>query len=237
MSDNRSGATTILLICREGKSRQLYQTKLDFPGVLLVCVQTLAQFFRREVYCPLQGILVDMPTYMRCGEEEKLLLTDLVGLFPALRLRCNEESGEIRTLPFGTAFPGNTTLTDFVQKNCTTFAQRKIRTSERSLQNLPAVLNISFQVEDISGSRSMTTNISPGGCFLVRFEPCIVGEQGWLTLPELKDNSYIKVEVCWTRAWGECHSFPGMGIRFIDLTESQKAELSTFGGRSLMLED
>src|SRR5512140_622360 len=105
MSGNGSGVTNILLICREGKSRQLYQAELDFPGVLLVCVQTLMQFFRREVYCPLNGILVDMPTYMQGSEEEKRLLTDLAGLFPALRIKCHESSGEIRTLPFGAAYP------------------------------------------------------------------------------------------------------------------------------------
>lgn len=237
MSDNRSGATTILLICREGKSRQVYQAELHFPGVLLVCVQTLMQFFRREVYCPLNGILVDMPTYMRSNEEEKRLLTDLVGLFPALRLKCNESSGEIRTLPFGTAYPGNTPPAVFVQKYCTTFVKRKIRTCERSLQNLPALLNMSLPLENVSGERTVTANISRGGCFLIGFEPWIVGDQGWLTLPELKDNAPIPVEVCWTRSWGEFRSLPGMGVRFIDLSESQKAELSCLGGQNLMPED
>jgi hypothetical protein len=237
MSDNRNGVTVILLICREGKSRQRYQAELDFPGVLLVCVQTLMQFFRCEVYCPLNGILVDMPTYMRGSEEEKLLLTDLVGLFPALRIKCNESSGEIRTLPFGTVYPGNTKLAVFVQQYCTAFAQRKMRSGERTQQNLQALLNRSLPVDNISGERSVTANISSVGCFLVSFEPWIVGDRGWLTLPELKDNVPIPVEVRFIRLWGECRSLPGMGIRFIDFTEAQKAELSCLGGQSFMLED
>ena len=75
------------------------------------------------------------------------------------------------------------------------------------------------------------------GCFLVSFEPWIVGDRGWLTLPELKDNVPIPVEVRFIRLWGEYRSLPGMGIRFIDFTEAQKAELSSLGGQSFMLED
>lgn len=237
MSDNRSEVATILLICRKGKSRQLYQAELDIPGVLLVYVQTLMQFFRREVYCPLNGILVDMPTYMQSSEEEKRLLTDLVGLFPALRIRCHESSGEIRTLPFGAAYPANTSPAVFVQKYCSSFVQRKIRTSERSQLNLPVLLHMSDQGETISGARSVTANVSREGCFLISFEPLSVGDRGWLTIPELKDTSPIPVEVRWIRLWGEYRSLPGMGVRFIDLTESQKAELNSLGGQSLMQED
>jgi hypothetical protein len=234
MNDTQSGVTSILLICREGKSRQGYQAELDLPGVLLVCVQSLMQFFRREVYCPLNGILVDMPTYLRSTEEEKRLLTDLVAIFPALRLKCNESSGEIRTLPFGSTFSGSTSPAEFVKKYCSSFVQRKIRTCERTLVNMPALLNRTLPVENVSSARTVTSSMSYIGCFLVSFEPWIVGERGWLVLPELKDDTPVPVEIRSIRAWGEYRSLPGMGVKFIDLTESQKAELSRLGGQNLM---
>ncbi len=83
----------------------------------------------------------------------------------------------------------------------------------------------------------MTANISRGGCFLISFEPLNVGDRVWLTIPELKDNAPIEAEVRWVRLWGEYRFLPGMGVRFIGLTEAQKAELSVLGGRSLMQED
>jgi hypothetical protein len=230
-------ATTILLLCREGASRLRYQAELDCAGVLLVSVQMLEQFFRREVYRPLNGILVDMPTYMRSTEEEKRQLSELVELFPALRVKCNESSGEIRTLPFGTAYPGNLAPADFVQKYCSTFVQRNIRSSERSAQNLSALLNRSCEVPADLDSRSVTVNICCRGCFLISFKPWAIGERGWLTLPELHDTAPFSVEVCWVRSWGEQHVFPGMGFKFIDLSVAQQAELSRFGGHSFMMED
>lgn len=237
MIDTCSGVTTILLICREGKSRQIYKAELDLPGVSLVCVQALMEFFHRGVYCPLNGIMVDMPTYMRSSEEEKRLLTDLVVLFPALRLRCQEATGEVRTLPFGTAYPGNTPPAVFVQKHCALSAPRKIRTSERSLLNMPALLNRSLPVENVSGTRSVTINVSRGGCFLIWFELWAVGDRGWLVLPELEDQTPIAVEVCSVRLWGEQHVLPGVGVKFITLTGAQKIELNHLGGASLMQED
>jgi hypothetical protein len=229
--------TTILLLCREGQSRQVYQAELDAAGVLIVSVQTLEQFFRSEVYCPLNGILVDMPTYMRSTEDEKQLLMELVELFPALRIKCNESTGEIRTLPFGSSYPGNLAPAVFVQTYCSTFVQRNIRSGERASQHLPALLNRLCTESADSVMRSVTVNICCRGCFLISFEPWAVGEQGWLTLPELHDSTPIAVEVCWIRPWGDHHFLPGMGVRFIDLSIAHKVELSRLGGKSFMLED
>ena len=229
MSDNHSETTTVLLVCREGKSREVYQAALDLPGVSLVCVHALSEFYCPEGYCPLNGILVDMPTYMRYSEEEKRELVELVGIFPALRLKCHEPTGEIRSLPFGTVYPENSTSEVFVQKYCSAFVQRKIRTKKRVQLNLSVLLNQSLPVEGVCSVRSVTVNLSSEGCFLIGFEPLVVKGTGWLTIPELKDNTPIPVEVCWVRLWGEHRSLPGAGIRFVDLTDSQKDELGRLG--------
>jgi hypothetical protein len=237
LSDNENVTTTVLLICREGESRKVYQAELGSAGVLLVCVQGLMEFFRRGVYCPLNGILVDMPTYMRSSEEEKRLMTELVGLFPALRLKCNEPTGEIRTLPFGTVYPGNIAPAVFVQKYCTTVAPRKIRTSERHQMNLPALLSKPLPDGNVSDTKTVTANISNGGCFLVGFEPWTVGDRGWLTFPEFNDNTPVQVEVCSVLPWGESRSLPGMGFRFVALTPVQKVELKNLCGQSFMQDE
>ena len=237
MSYNRDGSTTILLICREGTSRHVYQAQMDISGVSLVCVQGLMEFFRRDVYCPLNGIMVDMPTYLRSSDEEKRLLTDLVGIFPALRLKCHEPTAEIRTLSFGTAYPGTISPALFIRDYCTPFGQRRVRTSERSKLNLPALLKSTLPVEETTGTRSVTANLSQEGCFLIGFEPWNIGERGWLVIPALTDSAPIPVEVCWIRAWEGHRLLPGMGIRFMELTESQKVELSGMCGQNLMQED
>ncbi len=234
MSDNASADTTILLICREGQGRRLYQEELEQPGIVLICVRTLMEFFRPGVYCPLNGIFVDMPSYMRFTDEEKRIMTELVTIMPALRLKCNESTGEIRSLPFEKAAPGNSSPTVFVQEHCKAAPKRKIRTSERTLLNMPTLLNRGVPVEDVVGARSVTANISCGGCFLIYFEQWCVGDRGWLILTELTDSTPVQVEICSIRPWGERRSLPGMGVKFIEVTESQNAELTRLGGQSLM---
>lgn len=229
-------ATRILLICREGASREAYHGELALSGVLLICVQSLMGFFHKEIYCPLNGILVDMPTYMRCTEEEKRLLTELVAVFPSMRVKCNEHTGEIRTLPFGTTYPGNAPPAVFVQKHCRPFLQRNIRTSERSGLNLSALLNRSLSQDNSSSNRCVTSYISCSGCFLVNFELWNIGEQGWLTLPEMEDTTPIPVEIRSVRVWGSSRSLPGVGVKFVSLTESQKTELGRLGGQNYMLD-
>lgn len=236
MGESRS-ATTILLICRKGQSRHVYQDALQASGMVLVCVESFMAFFRQGVYCPLNGIFVDMPTYMRCSEDEKRQLTELVAFFPALRLKCHEPTGEIRTLPFGTKYPGNCAPADFAQKFCAPFHQRMIRSCERSPLNLAALMSASPLGANSASEKTVTANISCGGCFLICFEPWRIGDRGWLVLTDLNDTTAIHIEVCWLREWGESGALPGMGVRFIDLSESQRAELNRLSGRNLMLED
>ena len=86
-------------------------------------------------------------------------------------------------------------------------------------------------------ARSVTANMSHGGCFLVPFEPWNVGDRGWIVVSDLKDESPIPVEVCSVLPWGEPRSLPGMGVNFIALTELQKTELNRLCGKSFMQGD
>jgi hypothetical protein len=234
VSENEIDDITVLLICREGISRQVYRAETDFFGVMLVCVESLMEFFSHSLYCPLSGIMVDMPTYLRSSEEERSLLSELVALFPSLRLKCHEPSGEVRTLPFGTGCSGNLTLSGFLTQYCKPFTKRKIRTSERSLQNLSALCNIESTAAVSASVKTVTTSLSCVGCFLVGFDPQTVGASGWLTILDIKDTTPIPVEVCSIRVWGESRTLPGIGVRFTGLTKIQKDELIRLGGRSFM---
>ncbi|MDD2365936.1 MAG: PilZ domain-containing protein [Desulfuromonadaceae bacterium] len=237
MTDSNSGTTTVLLICRQGASLEAYHKELAISGVKLVCVQSIFGFFQYTVYCRINGILVDMPTYMRCSEDEKALLNELVAVFPALRIKCNEQTGEIRTLPFVTNYPSNIAPALFVSAYCQPFTQRKVRASERSHRHLSGLLSITSPTESCCAVPTVTTYISCSGCFLVNFNPWNIGQRGWLALLDLEDPSPIEIEVCCVRMWGESGGLPGMGVRFIEFSGSHKFELSRMGGQNFMLED
>ena len=237
MNSNPDEPTRILLICSEGLSRKTYLAELARSGTSTVCVPSLMVFFRIDTYTSISGIMVDMPTYIRSSDEEKRLLSEIVDLFPSLRLKCHEPSGEIRSIPFGKTFPGAPSLVDFINTHCTQFTSRFLRSSERSNNIIPMLLNTSHPTETTPGDRTVSTNFSADGCFLIRFEPMNVGAQAWLTIPEVLDLTPLHVEVCWVRNWGEGHSLPGIGVQFIHLTAAQKSALTGFGGRTLLQSD
>lgn len=237
MTRHSDTCTTLLLICKEGISKNVYCSTINSAGVSVVCVNTLMDFFKKGIYQELCGIMVDMPTYIRSSDEDKRLLTDLVALFPALRLKCHEPTGEIRTLPFGTAHTGKMTFEVFITQFCKTFSSRKIRTCERSQMNLAVTLTAELPSEGLPGLKIVTSNISRGGCFLVSYSPLAIADQGWLVFKDMKDPTPVPFDVRSVRLWGEFRTLPGMGIRFLSLTHSQKTEIGRLGGQCLMLDD
>jgi Tfp pilus assembly protein PilZ len=98
------------------------------------------------------------------------------------------------------------------------------------LLHLSALLHKILPVKNLPGTKTVTANVSCGGCFLIKFDPWNVGDKGWLILPDLKDTAPIPVEVCFVRSWGVHASLPGMGVRFVELSDAQRVELSSLVG-------
>jgi PilZ domain len=219
MADNE--AINILLICREGDSRKAFSDQMAESCASILPVSDLKEYFASHSHAILSGIMVDMPTYMRFTEDEKRVLGELVEIFPAMRIKCNEQTGEIRTLPFSTRMPGVMSLVEFAASCCEQFTPRRVRLDERSSKQWNILLKRDHGQES-PATKTASLNISMGGCFVVCFEPWNVGDTGWLTVKEVEGLGEIKFTVCWVRQWGEKSHLPGMGLGFAGLTESQR---------------
>lgn len=215
----------ILMICREGESRNAFSAQMAQSCASILPVADLKEYLDHHSHVMLSGIMVDMPTYMRFSEDEKRLLGDLVEIFPAMRIKCNEQTGEIRTLPFSTRMPGVMTLAEFASSCRDQFAPRRIRLFERSSKQWNILIS-KDQGELEGGTRTASLNISMGGCFVVSFDPWHPGDTGWLKIKELDGLAEVGFKVCWVRQWGEKSQLPGMGLEFVGLTDRQREILS-----------
>ena len=77
----------------------------------------------------------------------------------------------------------------------------------------------------------LTENISEGGLFVATHQLRDVGAQIPIefTLPTRKTPIRAKCEVRWVRVYNEASdSPPGMGLRFLDLSDEDKAAISHF---------
>ena len=92
---------------------------------------------------------------------------------------------------------------------------------------------------DINGSAKhqfftgFTENISAGGLFMATYHTEPVGTRFRLqfTIPGLAHEFNVNCEVRWVRVYNEnapIEQMPGMGVRFLDLTDEERGMLNMF---------
>ena len=78
-----------------------------------------------------------------------------------------------------------------------------------------------------------TENISAGGLFIATYQTEPVGSrfQVQFTIPNLPHQFNVACEVRWVRVYNEdapVEQMPGMGVRFLDLSDEERGMLNMF---------
>jgi Tfp pilus assembly protein PilZ len=72
-------------------------------------------------------------------------------------------------------------------------------------------------------------NISRGGCFIFSNHKWEAGSDAWFIIKELTDQTPIRGEIKRKIDWGQKMSVPGIGIQFMDISDSQFKEICDIG--------
>jgi len=80
--------------------------------------------------------------------------------------------------------------------------------------------------DDKRPERSITNDISPGGCFIFSNQRWKEGHYIWIRMKDMGDATLIHAQIRTVVKWGEPRQIPGIGIQFKDLSPSQTAELT-----------
>ncbi len=92
-------------------------------------------------------------------------------------------------------------------------------------------LEVSLERESTFYNR-FTENISAGGLFIATHDTRPLGEiiEMSFTIPDRKDPITVQGEVRWLREYREDNTdmVPGMGVRFINLTDSDEKDIVKF---------
>jgi Tfp pilus assembly protein PilZ len=189
---------------------------------VVATVDELFPLMAREAF---NGILLDVPTLVRATSAEKASLYDLLQVFPTLRVKWDPRSETVRAL-FYDRVPGpEAGLGSFVRQVCAHFSARIIRLRDRISVHLNVMVSEipSFSHEGVM--RTVSLNLSHGGCFLITSDPWPQGTRLWLRMLELADQAPIAVEVRWRKPWGVSPGIAGAGVRFLELTDGQRDEV------------
>lgn len=219
--------TRILLIAEPGPARDAYVEVLDDINVSVDCIASPDEITEALVESSFSGLLVDIPTMIRCECRDKNRITRIMGRFPVLRLMYNPAYGGIRGLAHGGTIKDNRNLADFILYECVPFYPRSIRVAERK----DIVFNVKLLDEldnEEKAELTVTVNVSEHGCFVYSVNDWNVDSTAWMVINEFDDATPIEMKVCWKREWGQGMFMPGIGARFESMTTHQYVQLHSY---------
>ena len=222
--------TRILLISEDGLARSAYIEVLRDLDCEVDCIVSPDDMTGALVDAPYSGLLIDVPTMIRCECADKNRITRIMERFPVLRLMYNPKYGGIRGLAQGGTVRDNRNLSDFVLHECVPFAPRSIRIAMRQevFFNVLLLDDIKRIEQAESGERTVTINVSEHGCFVYSVGDWKVDSSAWLVVSEFDDQTPIELKVRWQRGWGKAMRMPGIGATFESMTTHQYVQLHSF---------
>lgn len=218
--------TRLLLVAECGEARAAYLNVLRGLGVEVDCIASpdeLGNVLSGNAY---NGLLVDVPTMIRCECDDKNRITKIMSLFPVLRLMYNPQFGGIRGLAQGGTVRDNRNLSEFVRDECMSFDARSIRLAERK----EIVFNVLLfkDLETEKAERTITVDVSESGCFIYTVDRWDTAGSAWMVVNEFDDKTPIELKVRWRQGWGRQMSPPGIGASFESMSAGQYAQLHSF---------
>jgi hypothetical protein len=215
----------VLLIAEEGAPRTAYEKALQDMGAAYDALSSPSQMKSRLIETPYNGLLLDVPTMIRATGREKMRVNEMLERFPVLRLIYDAKKQSIRGLHYGRSSDNTTTLQCFIEKTCATLPPRSIRSADRCNLHLNVWLLPQPHAPLSAGERTVTTNASEVGCFIITSRPWKGFERLWLVFREFRDKTPVETSVRWRKPWGEKPELPGLGVQFEAISRTQREDL------------
>jgi hypothetical protein len=177
-------------------------------------LQEAIQIASRE---PHSCVLVDMHLVLKTPASVKVKFEDITNGLPSAVFNINSSTGEIVLRLRGEAASQVTSLDQLVSL----YGESKPRIifpKKRETHSFNVLLDTDPEMKN--PEKTVTINISSGGCFLFSVRDDIsVGVNVWVRLIDTGLDSPIKGTVIWVRKWGGTQLIPGIGIKFADVLD------------------
>jgi Tfp pilus assembly protein PilZ len=220
----------VLLVCKEGTSLQNYLDACKGQDTTIDVASSFEDLYKATVKIPYNGILIDMPTKIITLSKDKERVAGILDRYPVARLTFNDKSGQLCVF-YSNKLAGSGTLDDFLAQQCRSFTARTIRSDRRRDIVFNVILSKTKNISDENSERTVTMNISRGGCFIFSTDDWEVNNDAWFIIKELTDQTPICGQVRWNVDWGNEMNIPGIGVQFKDIKDCQLEDLRAKGMR------
>ena len=216
-------AIRLILVCKDGEAKESYLKEIKSDAVEVDIVSTYDDLREKVINTPYQGIMIDLATNIKASKEERATAERALHIFPTAQLQWERNTGTIRTMILGKT-SNSSTLHDFINIECQSFAPRLIRFYPRKNINFNVLLS-KGNVMGESPERTVALNVSKDGCFLFSCQDWSNVLHACFIINELQDKSPIVGSVRWTVGWGKIMAVPGIGLKFEHISQGQLQEI------------
>jgi len=208
-------ACRILIVADGPHVSAPYEAALKVMGVDFSVAGSFGRIRDTAALAAYNGVVFDAGTVDRLPRKERDHVRELVDVFPVIKLR-HEGTLDQRE---------RTKLEFFIRRPCAAFAPRSLRAAER----IPCMCNVLLSTDiGFTGKRlerTITMNVSEGGCFLFYAGEWKFHDRVFFTIKELGDDTPVIGQIRWHKEWGTGMHVPGFGLRFQEIRQEQLGRL------------
>ena len=214
----------ILLVAQPGDACILYETALLRSGVQVDTVAAIDTFYGAVTHFAYNGVVIDIPTKIKALSDHKDLVYSILGRFPVIQVNFDPHTRRIRALLHG-QHERTGGLEDLIRQHCWHTPARKLRSEERKPLHYNVLLSTQRHFDPQTLIRTVTMDVSLGGCFLFSAARFQIGARVWMRIMDLYDKTPISGIVRHKRNWGEALIVPGIGVKFESIKAGQRRAL------------
>ncbi len=211
----------ILLISSNAQERETYESSMSALGVKVTAVPSLKALNEEVKNLFFDGVAMDMATKIMALKNDREFIYTTLRKFPVAHLSLEKGTGKIRL--FYPGQPPGATLKDFIDRECGTFTPRRLAHHIRKVLHFNVLLSRDPEMADCE--KTISVDVSEGGCFIFSAQEWSTGDMVWLKILELSDQDPIGARVRRCLKWGEAMQVPGVGLQFEKMNASQRREL------------
>ncbi len=211
----------ILLISNNAKESEIYESAIRDLDAKVTAVTSLKGLNEEIKNLFFNGVVMDMPTKIMALKNDREFIYTTLRKFPVAHLTLGKETGKIRL--FYPGQPPGATLKDFIDGECRTFAPSRLAQHIRKVLHFNVLL--SRDPEMVDCEKTISVDVSEGGCFIFSAQEWARGDMVWLKILELAHHDPIAARVRRFVRWGEVMQVPGIGLQFDEMTPWQRREL------------
>lgn len=213
----------IMLIANSSPATKAYKKYFESKGIRYYTVTNANQIENIPQIIPVNGIVVDVATYIKSDLSEKTLLNEMEEIYPYIRVKWDESKNSINVMHHDDRINN---LDNFIDMKACKFDPRVMRTSERQNISYNVVLSNTADFTGIQ-ERACTLNASESGFFIITSSDLWKeGSKIHVVINELTLRTPIQATVLRKVSWGEePFCIPGISIRIDSILDQQQDEL------------